>query len=245
MADTSRRRPTRPTRPSWTDPITDRLTPTIKAFVIANVLFYVFYVFVRNARGPMEEHLALGPGFIRGEVWQAVTSLFVHLDPIGLVFDMIGLWFVGAMIERLQGRRRLIGLFLVAGILANTTVALLWSLRTFRPPFYGDGCLFPVLAFFMAWGRIYGRAPAQILGGLYVQARNGALILVGTSMLISLAQGNWPTVVGSVVAALVGYFGAAPGLLKDAWGSLRARRLRRRYRVIEGGNQPPRKPYMN
>jgi membrane associated rhomboid family serine protease len=241
MADTSRRRPN---RPSWTSPIADRLTPTIKAFVIASAIVYVFYVFVRNARAGMEAHLALGPGFLRGELWQPATSLFIHLDPIGFIFDMIGLWFVGALIERLQGARRLVGLFLVAGVAANVTVAGVWALRPYQPPTYADGCLFPVLAFFMAWGRIYGRAPAQILGGLYVQARNGALILVGTAMLISLAQGNWPSVVGAIVAAVIGWFGAAPGLLKDAWGTLKARRLRRRYRVIDGGNRP-RKDYMN
>src|SRR3954447_15100977 len=121
MPDLPRRRS--PQRPSWTAPIAERLTPAIKAMVIADALIFFFYVFAKSLQGPMREHLGLGPGLFRGEVWQPVTALFVHFDPIGFLFNMVGLWFVGAFIEREHGTRRFLALFFASGILANLAIA--------------------------------------------------------------------------------------------------------------------------
>jgi membrane associated rhomboid family serine protease len=234
-----RRRP--PVRPSWSQPIAERLTPAIKAFVIADAIVYALYVFVRQARPAMMAHLALGPGLFSGELWQPVSSLFVHFDLLGFVFNLIGLWFVGAFIERTQGTRRFVTLFFAAGVLANLALAGVTHLRPFRAGDIFDGCSFAVLALFVAFGRIYGRAPAQVLGGLYLQARHLALIFVGWALLASLLRADWAQLVATVVASVVGYLGAAPGGLRQAWSALKVRRLRRRYRVIAGGAPRPSK----
>lgn len=232
-------------RPSWSQPIAERLTPAIKAFVIADAIVYALYVFVAQARPAMMAHLALGPGLFSGEIWQPVTSLFVHFDLLGFVFNIIGLWFVGAFIERTQGTRRLVTLFLAAGVLANLTLAGVTHLRPYRAGTVFDGCSFAVLALFVAFGRIYGRAPAQVLGGLSLQARHLALIFVGWGVLASLLRADWAQLAATLVTSVVGYLGAAPGGLSEAWGALKVRRLRRRYRVIDGGAARPSKKYWN
>lgn len=232
-------------RPSWSQPIAERLTPAIKAFVIADAIVYALYVFVAQARPAMMAHLALGPGLFSGEIWQPVTSLFVHFDLLGFVFNIIGLWFVGAFIERTQGTRRLVTLFLTAGVLANLTLAGVTHLRPYRAGTVFDGCSFAVLALFVAFGRIYGRAPAQVLGGLSLQARHLALIFVGWGVLASLLRADWAQLAATLVTSVVGYLGAAPGGLSEAWGALKVRRLRRRYRVIDGGAARPSKKYWN
>ncbi|HXJ20098.1 MAG TPA: rhomboid family intramembrane serine protease [Polyangia bacterium] len=237
----------RSSRPSWSEPIAERLTPAIKAFVITDAILYAFYVFVREVRPAMIAHVALGPGLWRGEVWQLVTSLFVHFDLLGFVFNVIGLWFVGAFIERTQGTRRFVTLFLVSGVLANVALAGIAHLRTYQAGDVFDGCSFAVLALFCAFGRIYGRAPTQVLGALSLQARHLALIFVGWGVVASLLRADWAQLVATLVAAAAGYLGAAPGGLREAWGTFRMRRLRRRYRVLDGGASPPRPPkkYLN
>jgi membrane associated rhomboid family serine protease len=237
----------RPSRPSWSEPIAERLTPAIKTFVIADAIFYAFYVFVREVRAPMFAHLALGPGIWHGEVWQLFTSLFMHFDLLGFVFNIIGLWWVGAFIERTQGTRRFVALFLVSGVLANVALAGIAHLRTYQAGAVFDGCSFAVLAIFCAFGRIYGRTPAQFFGALSLQARHVAWILVGWSVIASLLRPNWAELAATLVAAAAGYLGAAPGGLREAWGTFRIRRLRRRYRVLDGGASPPRPPkkYLN
>ena len=97
---------------------------------------------------------------------------------------------------------------------------------------------------FVAFGRIYDRTQTQILGGLFVQSRHMAMFFVGWFALAALFRQNWGELGATLVATAVGFLGAAPG----GWDVLRqrfkVRRMRRRYRVLEGGNRPSKK-YLN
>ena len=91
-----------------------------------------------------------------------------------------------------------------------------------------------MLALFVAFARMYSRAPAQVLGGLVMKARYLAMILVGFAVVVDLARGDWrrwrprwwPAAVGFVLAG---------GGFRDFIGLWRARRLRHRYQVLDGG----------
>jgi membrane associated rhomboid family serine protease len=250
MADLPRRRSTQ--GPDWLRRISDRFTTTIKTLVLINLCVYLFYVFARDYRGFFQSHLALGPGFFTGELWQPFTSLFVHLDFLGFVLNNIGLWYAGVAIERTSGARRCSMLFFGAGLAANLTIAGVWKLRGFGPIPFVDGCAFSMTALFVAFARLYGRQAVQFWPTtLMVQARYLAMILIGIAAAVMLAQGNLPWLAGLAVAVGVGYFGAGPG----GWSALRtwfanardiskARRLRRRFGVIEGGERRPKK-YVN
>jgi membrane associated rhomboid family serine protease len=222
------------TSSGWTRPITDRLTPAIKILVIAQAVMFLFYVFVREIRPLFEAHLAVGPGFMHGELWQPLTALFVHFDVLGFIFNLIGLWFVGAFIERTNGTQRFLRLFFTAGILSFIAMGLVASFRGYGR---GDGCSYAVLALFVAFGRMYDRTPTQVLGGLTLQARHLAMILVGWSVIADLMRGDWPGLAASVVSTVVGFVLAGGGL-GELLSLLRAKRLRRRYRVLDGGQAP-------
>jgi membrane associated rhomboid family serine protease len=214
------------------DTVASRMTPAIKALVIANAAIYLLYVFVKEARPLMLEHLAVGEHMLR-EPWQPVTSLFVHLDPLSLLFNIIGLWFVGAFIERTQGTRRFLTLFFGAGILGNVAIGLLAGVLGARSVYAGTSAA--VLALFVAFGRIYGRAPTQVLGSLYLKAHHLAMIFVGWALVADLLRRDVPGLAGTVVVTVAGYLIAAPGGLREAYDTFRARRLRQRYKVIDGG----------
>ena len=217
--------------PAWARPIVDRLTPTIKALVVIQTVVYLFYAVVREVRPLFESHLALGPGMIHGEYWQPLTSMFVHLNALTFVFNLIGLWFVGAMLERSMGMRRFLTLFFTSGILAMVAMGLMMRLKVYS---LGEGCTYAVLALFVAFGRMYDRAPAQILPGMVMQARYLTAILVGFAVVVDLVRGDWASLVATLVASATG-FALAGGGLGDFIGLWRARRLRRRYRVLDGG----------
>src|SRR5262245_30478170 len=150
MPDIASRRPRR-SGPAWMGPIAARFTPTVKAIVIADVVIYLFYVLVRQSRPFMEQHLAIGPRFFAGELWQPLTSLFVHLDFLGFLFSMVGLWFVGSFVEKTQGSRRCALLFFGAGIAANLAIAGVFRLQGLAPTSFDDGCVFGVVALFVAF----------------------------------------------------------------------------------------------
>jgi membrane associated rhomboid family serine protease len=214
-------------------PITERLSPAVKVLVIIQAFLFSLYALPPgDPLGPFfQRHLALGPGFWHGELWQPVTALFIHLDGLGFVFDLIGLWFVGAFIERNIGTRRFLQLFLVSGILAYVAMA---GVSYFRSVGLGDGCSYAVLAVFVAFGKMYNRTPAQILGGLTLQARLLALVLFAWALVAELVRMNWGGVAAVLVASAVGFIVGGGGI-SDLIALARSRRVRRRYRVLDGG----------
>jgi membrane associated rhomboid family serine protease len=226
-------------------PITDRLTQAVKVLVIADTLLFFFAVFVERAHQFFRDHLAVGPGFMAGELWQPLTALFVHLDPLSFLFSMLGLWFVGASIERTWGTRRFLALFLVTGVVSNVVIGVVaWLLRTPQP---SAGCGNAVLGLFVAFGTIFDRTPARLLGALVLEARVVAALLVGFALLVNITQGAWAWAAGDVTAALISYVmagGRGEGL-RRMWGGMRAKRSRRRYQVLEGGRRGPKPNDLN
>jgi membrane associated rhomboid family serine protease len=232
MANAPRDRPGRPGHPRWVQAIAERMTPAIKVLVILNAAIYLVSLFVKNIRPLMLAYLTVGPTF-RHEPWQALTAMFVHFDLPSIVFGLIGIWFVGVTIERSLGTRRLLALYFVAGILANVATGLLLSRFPGRSIYAGMGPA--VLALFVAFGRIYGRTPTQILGSLYLKAHQAAILFVGLAFVVDLLRRDVPGLGGTLVVTVVGYLMGGRGGLREQYETFRARRLRQRYKVLDGG----------
>lgn len=240
MPDRSYGRPS----PAWMRPISERLSPTIRNVVVLLAVLFGLYVMAGPLRGPMSQHLALGPRVAAGELWQPVTALFVHIDFLSFIFDVIGLWFVGATIERALGRKRFLLIFLAAGLAANAAIAAL--MVVLRWPGIYAGCGDAVLALFVALGVIFGRTEVRVFGRLVLQARILTLILIGMSVLSALMQGAWPSLGGTLVAVALGYVFAG-GKIGPAIEMLFRRRRTRGFEVLEGGRGKRRggKNYVN
>ncbi len=228
-------------------PVTDRLSPTITALIVISTVLFALYAVVPPSRMFIHEHLALGEGvWTRLELWQLVTSLFFHLDGITFIFGMIGLWFVGAAMERELGRRRFLLLFFGSGILANVAIAAV-SLLLRRFELFG-GSSMAVLALFVAFGRVYNRTPARLLGTMVMEARTLTFILVGFALVADLWRWSIPSVAGDLVSVAAGYLlsGGRGAGLAALWARLRKRKPRRRFSVVEGGKDEQRRSrYLN
>ncbi len=232
--------------PDWLRPVTERLSPTIRTLVIANAFLFAFYVMVPPAQPLFRNHLALGSSVSAGEAWQLFTSLFVHLDFLSFVFNLLGLWFVGAAIERSVGRTKFLVLFFGPALLANVAMAFvaLW-LRT------GEvfaGCSLAILGTFVVFGRIFDRTPARVFGSLVMEARTLTAILIAFAVLGDLTRLSWASVAGDVVVVLSAYVlsgGRGVGPLQ-LWRRISSKGgvARRRYQVIDGGRSQ-RPPFVN
>jgi membrane associated rhomboid family serine protease len=233
------RAPSRDPTPPWFRPIQDRLSPTITTLVVVNAVLYALYAVVPRAQVFIKMHLALGPGATMGqpvpELWQVVTSLFVHLDPLSFFFNVLGLWFVGATIERQMGRQRFLILFLVPAVLANLVMAGLMRVFQQLELFAGSGLA--VLALFVAFGRTYDRTPARVLGGLVMEARTLTLILVAFAVVADLLRGSMIAVAGDIVALVASYLlaGGRGAGLRELFTKFGRRSTRRRFSVVDGG----------
>ena len=89
--------------------------------------------------------------------------------------------------------RRFLVLFFASGILAMVAMGLMMRLKVYS---LGEGCTYAVLALFVAFGRMYDRAPAQILPGMVMQARYLTLLLVGFAVVVDLVRADWPSLTG-------------------------------------------------
>jgi membrane associated rhomboid family serine protease len=59
--------------------------------------------------------LVMDPSAWSGEPWRLVTSCFLHVDPIHLIFNLYWIWQFGCQIEAVFGSLATVGMFLLLG----------------------------------------------------------------------------------------------------------------------------------
>jgi membrane associated rhomboid family serine protease len=116
------------------------VAPVTRALIALNVIIYLAELGggagVSANSGWIFEHAALVSraqysngqlaGVAEGEWWRLITAAFLHLGPIHLGMNMLGLWWLGAPLETAIGSRRYLMLYLVSG-LAGSAGALILS----------------------------------------------------------------------------------------------------------------------
>ncbi len=126
--------------------------------------------------------------------WRMVTSIFVHLSILHIVFNLYSLYIFGSMLERMLGRVRFLVLFLLAGVGGSVGVLLIDPAASVAG---ASGAIFGMLgAYFVIVRR---------LGGNTVQL----LVVIAVNLVIGfLVPGiAWQAHVGGLVV------GAAIGLI--------------------------------
>jgi rhomboid protease GluP len=63
---------------------------------------------------------------LNGQWWRLVTSLFLHGSILHLAFNMIALWQVGQLVERLFGSLRFTALYMIAGV-CGSVASVMWN----------------------------------------------------------------------------------------------------------------------
>ncbi|MBE7173883.1 MAG: rhomboid family intramembrane serine protease [Williamsia sp.] len=104
----------------------DSLTPVVKNLLIANVLVFVAQLYFRKTGFPLELYASLWPiptGNFR--VWQLVTYMFMHADWYHIIFNMIGLYMFGTLLERFWGSKRFLQFYVMCGLAAGIVQLLL------------------------------------------------------------------------------------------------------------------------
>lgn len=95
------------------------LTLAVKWIIILNVAVFILRFLVQKVGGaPFDETFGLVPVLISKQffLWQFVTYLFLHADPMHLLFNMLALWMFGCELERYWGRKSLVRYYLLTGV---------------------------------------------------------------------------------------------------------------------------------
>jgi membrane associated rhomboid family serine protease len=218
-----------------------RPTPhVLAAMIILAVCFIAYWA----AGKPIwvAEHLALIPRRALGpEPWQLVTSAFLHPNLASLLSVLVTFWLFGGVVESEMGPKRLWLILLVSTVAGSLASAALG--RVIAPDSVIAGAHPASMAMLAAFGALFRNEQLSPLGMQPVRGTTLALIFIGISVVIYIADGNWLGLAGALAGAGVGWLLAGGnfdvGAIASDGPGLAARfrrwRLRRRYKVIPGG----------
>jgi membrane associated rhomboid family serine protease len=189
----------------------------VAVFLIDGILARAGQVYtignIRLPMGPLEAwgHFSAGTTIYGLQLWRFFTFQFLHANLQHLVFNMIGLYCFGQMMETFLGRNRFLIFYLICGIAGAAVYLALWMLHVlvsnpFVPLVGASAGIFGILA---AAARVAPRTQAMLMfPPMPIELRTLAWILLGmAAATIILAGPNAGGEAAHLGGAIVGYFG--------------------------------------
>jgi membrane associated rhomboid family serine protease len=130
--------------------------------------------------------LMLDPSTVlhHGWIWQLITYCVIHAGILSTAFELLSLWFLGSMLENMNGARWLAELFFVSVVGAGlATLALYVVMPASSAPLYA--CWGGIFGLLIAIAVLYGDAPFMLFP-LPISIK--AKYLVAVYMLIAIAM---------------------------------------------------------
>ena len=95
--------------------------------IILNVLCFVAFTILLYFNSNFLDSIALKPSnIVQGKyLWTFLTSMFMHGGLFHLFANMLSLFFVGGLIERILGRKRFFNFYILAGLFAGLFFVLI------------------------------------------------------------------------------------------------------------------------
>jgi membrane associated rhomboid family serine protease len=123
----------------------------VKSLLLANVAVFVVQLLLdRSVHGAnVIWSFALVPAEVTygGKFWQLFTYQFLHGGPMHLLYNMLGLFFFGRVMEWHWGSRRFLAVYLLCGLAGGIAVWLL-ALRSGVPTVGASGAVLGILVAF-------------------------------------------------------------------------------------------------
>jgi membrane associated rhomboid family serine protease len=96
-------------------------------FIIINVAAFIIFTFLIKLNLLLIDSIAIKPSnIIQGKyLWTFLTSMFMHANWLHLLVNMLSLFFVGSLVEKIIGRRRYFWFYMLSGIFAGVFFVLL------------------------------------------------------------------------------------------------------------------------
>ena len=112
--------------PSRKKNIFESLSVNTTLILINVVLFILFLIFISTELLSID-FIALKPAniFAGQYLWTFLTSMFMHGGIFHLFVNMLSLFFIGSLVERILGKKRYILFYLISGLIAGLFFVLL------------------------------------------------------------------------------------------------------------------------
>jgi len=139
-------------------------TPRLTYLLIYINIIIFFLIELNGGSTNVETLIQFGakynPAIVSGEWWRIVTSMFLHIGFVHLVMNMIALYYLGTVVERIFGSFRFIYIYFLAGIAGGlTSFALNVSVAA-----GASGAIFGLFGSLLFFGTIYRDMFRQTMG---------------------------------------------------------------------------------
>ncbi|WP_436700661.1 rhomboid family intramembrane serine protease [Nocardioides sp. BYT-33-1] len=135
-----------------------------------------YYPFVDEASCRTGTTAHWADGVSDGAVWQLLTSMFTHVEPWHLGFNMLALWVLGPQLESILGRGRYLALYLLSGLAGSVAVYWLSGEQTTTVG---------------ASGAVFGLMGALVVVGLKVGGNvQSLLVWIGINVVLTFSLSN-------------------------------------------------------
>ncbi len=182
-------------------------TPSaVKGLLIANIAVFVVQYLAAGTR--FQEPLLLLELVPRTvvhsfTVWQLVTYMFLHGDLWHLIFNMVGLWMCGPILEADWGPRRFLKSYFFCGIGAGLCdVILTTALGNNTRTIGASGAIYGLL---LAFGLLYPNMQVLFMMLIPMRARTMALIFGGIALLGAIKSNGGVSNFAHLGGMLFGY----------------------------------------
>ncbi len=226
------------------------LTPMVKKLLIAcGVGFVLQMITARAGASPLELHLGLVPylTLYKVEIWRPFTYIFLHGGVWHLVINCLILYMFGCELERVWGSKFFLKYFFVTGVGAGLCTVLA-DPKAATITIGASGAIYGLL---LGYGLLFPNRTILFMFIIPMKARLFVLIIGAIAFLSAVQPGD------SNVAHLAHLGGMLVGYLylkrlnpltqgKQAYLKWKLRRMKRRYKIIDGGKRDDDKgPYLH
>lgn len=130
-----------------------RLNVTM-TLVLINVAVFILFTILLSINEGFIDWIALKPAniFAGKYVWTIITSMFMHGGVFHIFANMVSLFFIGTLVERLIGPKRYLWFYLLSGIFASLLFILIAFISGSGFDVYAvgaSGAIFGLLGFLM------------------------------------------------------------------------------------------------
>lgn len=119
--------------------------------IIINVVVFILTIILKIflSEEIISSYFALTPVLLfKGYFWVLLTSMFMHAGLSHLFANMVSLFFIGGLVEKLIGRKRMFWFFILSGIFAGIFHSILSVTLGSRCIFqFLEGCIGPKIFF--------------------------------------------------------------------------------------------------
>lgn len=106
----------------------NRIPKGIKYFLIISIAVHIMQ-HIPGLGQLLSNNASLIPVLVfrNGQIWRLITYIFLHGDPMHLLFNMLALWMFGVEIEERWGTKRFVVFYFISGVGAGLLSFFMWE----------------------------------------------------------------------------------------------------------------------